>query len=152
MTVKKWKWTNRHRFQINMVLNCELAFLGCDAPMEVSSAVTAIPVICILYIFQNKRTDFFTQNPRKWPILTAMKVNMRPNKKEIIHHSSLECHWKNDIRDVGSTADLVLVFLKHLVHWYLVHWYLVHWYPLVPDCTWLYLIFSFSLIFYWQKR
>ena len=34
---------------------------------------------------------------------------------------------KNDIRDVGSTADLVLVFFVHLVHWYLVHWY-----PLVP--------------------
>ena len=28
---------------------------------------------------------------------------------------------KNDIRDVGSTADLVLVLLVHLVHWYLVH-------------------------------
>ena len=25
---------------------------------------------------------------------------------------------KNDIRDVGFTADLVLVFLVHLVHWY----------------------------------
>ena len=25
---------------------------------------------------------------------------------------------KNDIRDVGSIADLVLVFLVHLVHWY----------------------------------
>ena len=37
---------------------------------------------------------------------------------------------KNDIRDVGSTADLVLVFLVHLVNWYMVHWY-----PLVPDCT-----------------
>ena len=37
---------------------------------------------------------------------------------------------KNDIRDVGSTADLVLVFLVHLVHWYLVHWYLM-----VPDGT-----------------
>ena len=34
---------------------------------------------------------------------------------------------KNDIRDVGSTPDLVLVFLVNLVHWYLVHWY-----PLVP--------------------
>ena len=32
---------------------------------------------------------------------------------------------KNDITDVGSIADLVLVFLVHLVHWY----------PLVPDCT-----------------
>ena len=30
---------------------------------------------------------------------------------------------KNDIRDVGSTADLVLVFFVHLVQWYLVHWY-----------------------------
>ena len=30
---------------------------------------------------------------------------------------------KNDIRDVGSTADLVLVLLVHLVHWFLVHWY-----------------------------
>ena len=28
---------------------------------------------------------------------------------------------KNNIRDVGSTADLVLVLLIHLVHWYLVH-------------------------------
>ena len=28
---------------------------------------------------------------------------------------------KNNIRDVGSTADLVLVLLVHLVHWYLVH-------------------------------
>ena len=27
---------------------------------------------------------------------------------------------KNDIRDVCSTADLVLVFLVHLVHWYLL--------------------------------
>ena len=37
--------------------------------------------------------------------------------------------WKkNDIRDVDSTADLVLVLLV-----YLVHWYLVHLYPLVPD-------------------
>ena len=35
---------------------------------------------------------------------------------------------KNDIRDVDSTADLVLVLLV-----YLVHWYLVHLYPLVPD-------------------
>ena len=45
---------------------------------------------------------------------------------------------KNDIRDVGSTADLVLVFLVYLVHWYmvhLVHWYMVHWYLMVPDCT-----------------
>ena len=25
---------------------------------------------------------------------------------------------KNDIRDVGSTAHLVLVLLVHLVHWY----------------------------------
>ena len=44
---------------------------------------------------------------------------------------------KNDIRDVGSTIDFVLVFLIHLLHWYLVHRY-----PLiptrniiVPDCT-----------------
>ena len=37
---------------------------------------------------------------------------------------------KNDIRDVGRTADLVLVFLVHLVHWYLVHWSLM-----VPDGT-----------------
>ena len=29
---------------------------------------------------------------------------------------------KNDIRDVGSTADLVLVFLVHLVHWYGLGW------------------------------
>ena len=28
---------------------------------------------------------------------------------------------KNDIRDVGSTADLVLVFLVQLVHLVLVH-------------------------------
>ena len=28
---------------------------------------------------------------------------------------------KNDIRDVGSIVDLVLVFLVHLVNWYLVH-------------------------------
>ena len=28
---------------------------------------------------------------------------------------------KNNIRDVGSTADFVLVLLVHLVHWYLVH-------------------------------
>ena len=35
---------------------------------------------------------------------------------------------KNNIRDVDSTADLVLVLLV-----YLVHWYLVHLYPLVPD-------------------
>ena len=42
---------------------------------------------------------------------------------------------KNDIRDVDSTADLVLVLLVYLVHWYLVHWYLVHWYPLVPTGT-----------------
>ena len=63
----------------SMVFNCELALLGCDAPKEVSSAV-----ICILYIFRNKRTDFFTQNPRKWPILTVMKVNIwGPTKKEI---------------------------------------------------------------------
>ena len=38
---------------------------------------------------------------------------------------SLASTLKNDIRDVGSTADLVLVFLVHLVHWY----------PLVPGCT-----------------
>ena len=31
------------------------------------------------------------------------------------------CGAKNNIRDVGSTADLVLVLLVHLVHWYLVH-------------------------------
>ena len=37
---------------------------------------------------------------------------------------------KNDIRDVDSTADLVLVLLV-----YLVQWYLVHLYPLVPDST-----------------
>ena len=37
---------------------------------------------------------------------------------------------KNNIRDVGSTADLVLVLLVHLVHWYLVHLY-----PLLPDST-----------------
>ena len=30
---------------------------------------------------------------------------------------------KNDIRDEGSTADLVLVSLVHLVHCYLEHWY-----------------------------
>ena len=34
-------------------------------------------------------------------------------------HLLLSCDAKNDIRDVGSTADLVLVFLVHLVHWYL---------------------------------
>ena len=45
----------------SMVFNCELALLGCDAPKEVSLAV-----ICNLYIFRNKRTDFFTQNPRKY--------------------------------------------------------------------------------------
>ena len=54
-------------------------------------------------------------------------------------HSSLYTHSfeaqpnsniKNDIRDVGSTADLVLVFLVHPVHWYLVHWY-----TLVPPGT-----------------
>ena len=36
--------------------------------------------------------------------------------------------FKNDIRDVvGSTADLVLVLLVLLVHWYTG----THWYPLV---------------------
>ena len=44
---------------------------------------------------------------------------------------------KNDIRDVGSIADLVLVFLVHLVQWYLVHRY-----PLVP--TGAYWFFRFS--------
>ena len=34
-------------------------------------------------------------------------------------------HLKNDIRDEGSIADLVLVFLVHLVQWYLVLWYLM---------------------------
>ena len=33
-------------------------------------------------------------------------------------HSSISALQKNDIRDVGSTADLVLVFLVHLVHWF----------------------------------
>ena len=28
---------------------------------------------------------------------------------------------ENNIRDVGSIADLVLVLLVHLVHWNLVH-------------------------------
>ena len=52
---------------------------------------------------------------------------------------------QNNIRDVGSTADLVLVLLVHLVHWstdlvlvllvHLVHWYLVHLNPLLPDST-----------------
>ena len=39
---------------------------------------------------------------------------------------------KNDIRDVGSTADLVMVFLVHVVHWYPLVPTGAHWYPLVP--------------------
>ena len=39
--------------------------------------------------------------------------------------ASINCNLprrrKNNIRDVGSTADLVLVLLVHLVHLYLVH-------------------------------
>ena len=51
---------------------------------------------------------------------------------------------KNDIRYVGSTADLVLVFLVLLVptgtHCTGTHWYplvptVTHWYPLVPTGT-----------------
>ena len=42
--------------------------------------------------------------------------------------SCLHISRKNYIRDVGSIADLVLVLLVHLAHWYLVNWYLVHWY------------------------
>ena len=45
----------------------------------------------------------------------------------------------NNIRDVGSTTDLVLVFLVHLVHWYPLvptgtHWYA--WCPWWPWCAW----------------
>ena len=39
---------------------------------------------------------------------------------------------KNNIRDVGSTADLVLVLLVHLVHWYLVHGLIGTYGALVP--------------------
>ena len=48
----------------------------------------------------------------------------------VMKQQQIQKQEKNDIRDVGSTADLVLIFLVHLVHWYLVHWY-----PLVPDGT-----------------
>ena len=39
---------------------------------------------------------------------------------------------KNNIRDVGSTADFVLVLLVHLVHWYLVHGLIGTFGALVP--------------------
>ena len=41
---------------------------------------------------------------------------------------------KNDIRDVGSTADLVLVFLVLLVPTG-THCTGTHWYPLLPSGT-----------------
>ena len=58
-----------------------------------------------------------------------------------------QMHWclsklleKNDIRDVGSIADLVLVLLVYLVHLYPLvpdfNWF----YRIVPGCTWLYLV------------
>ena len=61
----------------------------------------------------------------------AEKVSKAPNalgkasieKKNIYFRAFLVFFLprKNNIRDVGSTADLVLVLLVHLVHWYLVH-------------------------------
>ena len=57
----------------------------------------------------------------------------RRGKHRAVNNFNGRCIWlfyKNNIRDVGSTADLVLVLLVHLVHWYLVHLY-----PLVPNST-----------------
>ena len=48
--------------------------------------------------------------------------------REWVVPDNIDINVKNDIRDVDSTAELVLVLLV-----YLVHWYLVHLYPLVPD-------------------
>ena len=55
---------------------------------------------------------------------------MAERSKERIQKKARLSGEKNNIRDVGSTADLVLVLLVHLVHWYLVHLY-----PLLPDST-----------------
>ena len=50
--------------------------------------------------------------------LTHLGVTLRVAKIKLwLKHTS----FKNDIRDVESTADLVFVFMVHLVHWYLVH-------------------------------
>ena len=46
---------------------------------------------------------------------------MAERSKERIQKKARLSGEKNNIRDVGSTADLVLVLLVHLVHWYLVH-------------------------------
>ena len=58
-------------------------------------------------------------------VMTLITIKMKIKMKMMLFFAK-----KNDIRDVGSTADLVLVLLV-----YLVHWYLVHLYPLVPDST-----------------
>ena len=54
-------------------------------------------------------------------LLSSSLASSRPPDR--VSLTPVETHhpYKNNIRDVGSTADLVLVLLVHLVHWYLVH-------------------------------
>ena len=62
------------------------------------------------------------------------------NDRKVVFDNNEKHEEKNDIRDVGSTADLALVFLVNLVHWYPLVPTGTWLYLIVPDCTWLYLI------------
>ena len=73
------------------------------------------------------------------------------NQNILGQKNSSSTSLKNDIRDVGSTADFVLVFLVHLVHWYPLVPTGTWWYLMVPDGTWRYLSApnsSYELIFF----
>ena len=89
----------------SMVFNCELTLLGCHAPKEVSSAV-----ICILYIFRNKKLTSLPKTlkngqfwrPWKWiwgptkkrsfttAVLSATEINALFNVKSILTENSIQ--------------------------------------------------------------
>ena len=75
--------------------------------------------------FNQKRS--FLQREFDFAALPKLQVNWYQLLK-----ASTRCQVKkNNIRDVGSTADLVLILLVYLVHWYTC----THWYLILTDST-----------------
>ena len=117
-----------------------------DHIMNIGS-ISITPSVCFecpYYIRQNSgskkrediKADEVEDRPRSFHNPTSRELTAR-NVSTNLLVALLPCYvfsicllTKNNIRDVGSTADLVLVLLVHLVHWYLVHLY-----PMLPDST-----------------
>ena len=96
-------------------MNCDAKMLSCDSQTLSQSDWEALENGRMSCKASSCRSGKAKTNQAKSPT----KVDSEPECRT--DDGAPGSGSKNDIRDVGSTADLVLVFLVHLVHWYLVH-------------------------------